>query len=243
MLNALRPLCDVLQVNSHDLYDTSTHTSWFTLTTMPLKTSKLCKSFPEVMKDDSPLSILEYFIQYMESVNALHLVQFWLTVESFKLSVQSPKVEEQSPKQRPSTNSKVDSANMDKSSVCNDRTSCTPRTPVHSRGMPGNVNGAGSGEKVVDSRQRKVLQRRDTENHKYCNCNLGMHHQVTPPQSKRQPQDSQVAGVTDEHSDVVPCNNGCRCGPVGAVLESPGSAARHFDHMRTTQSPHSSNLS
>lgn len=48
------------------------------------RTSQLCKPLGHTLKDTSPLSMLEYFIQYMESVEALHLTQFWFSVESFK---------------------------------------------------------------------------------------------------------------------------------------------------------------
>lgn len=54
---------------------------------MPLRTSKLSVSFDDMMKDTSPLSMLHYFRQYLDTLNALHLIQFWFAVESFKASV------------------------------------------------------------------------------------------------------------------------------------------------------------
>ena len=52
--------------------------------TSEAQTSQLCKPLSAVLRDTSSLSMLEYFIQFMESVGSLHLVQFWLSVESFK---------------------------------------------------------------------------------------------------------------------------------------------------------------
>ena len=52
--------------------------------TSEARTSQLCKPLSAVLQDTSSLSMLEYFIQFMESVGGLHLVQFWLSVESFK---------------------------------------------------------------------------------------------------------------------------------------------------------------
>ena len=52
--------------------------------TSEARTSQLCKPLSAVLRDTSSLSMLEYFIQFMESVGSLHLVQFWLSVESFK---------------------------------------------------------------------------------------------------------------------------------------------------------------
>ncbi len=47
-------------------------------------TSDLCKPLPLVLIDQSRTSMLDYFIQFMENEKALHLVQFWLSVEAFK---------------------------------------------------------------------------------------------------------------------------------------------------------------
>lgn len=182
--------------------------------------------------------MLEYFIQYMESVNALHLVQFWLTVESFKLSAQTPKTPtlvERSPKWSPS------SANADRSLVC-EGTSCSIRrhdvagSPMNSRAAIELSENAGdnNGSRTGGSKQ-KVLQRRDTENHKYCNCKLGMHHQATPPPSLRQ-QGSQM-DLTDDHPDVA--SGDCKYGPVEVVDHSPTS--KHLNHIKTGY--HSTNLS
>ena len=52
--------------------------------TSEARTSQLCKPLSAVLRDTSSLSMLEYFVQFMESVGSLHLVQFWLSVESFK---------------------------------------------------------------------------------------------------------------------------------------------------------------
>ena len=56
------------------------------------RASQLCKHLLEILSDSSPLSMLEYFIQFMESVGAVHLVQFWFCVESFKSAVTSTPV-------------------------------------------------------------------------------------------------------------------------------------------------------
>jgi len=52
--------------------------------TSEARMSQLCKPLSAVLQDTSSLSMLEYFIQFMESIGALYLVQFWLSVESFK---------------------------------------------------------------------------------------------------------------------------------------------------------------
>lgn len=52
--------------------------------TSEARMSQLCKPLSAVLRDTASLSMLEYFIQFMESIGALHLVQFWLSVESFK---------------------------------------------------------------------------------------------------------------------------------------------------------------
>lgn len=46
--------------------------------------SNLCKSLSEILNDKHQLSMLPYFIQYMEEVKAIHLVQFWFSVEAFR---------------------------------------------------------------------------------------------------------------------------------------------------------------
>jgi len=46
--------------------------------------SNLCKSLDEILHDKNHLSTLPYFIQYMESAHAIHLVQFWFSVEAFR---------------------------------------------------------------------------------------------------------------------------------------------------------------
>ena len=52
-------------------------------------TSRLCKPLSAILKDSSTLSVLDFFVQYMERENALHLLQFWFAVESFKTVVSS----------------------------------------------------------------------------------------------------------------------------------------------------------
>jgi len=52
--------------------------------TSEARTSQLCKPLSAILRDTSSFSVLEYFIQFMESGGGLHLVQFWLSVESFK---------------------------------------------------------------------------------------------------------------------------------------------------------------
>ena len=42
--------------------------------------SRICKTLTEVLHDNGALP---YFIQYMEMLDAVHLVQFWLATESF----------------------------------------------------------------------------------------------------------------------------------------------------------------
>ena len=48
--------------------------------------SQLSMQLNEILKVSSPPPMLEYFVQYMESVGALPLVQFWMAVETFKSS-------------------------------------------------------------------------------------------------------------------------------------------------------------
>lgn len=55
------------------------------------RTSQLCKPLAAILKDSGALSMLEYFIQYMDEQDALHLLQFWFAVESFKIAAPSPK--------------------------------------------------------------------------------------------------------------------------------------------------------
>lgn len=46
--------------------------------------SNLCKSLTDILNDKHQLSMLPYFIQYMEEAKAVHLVQFWFSVEAFR---------------------------------------------------------------------------------------------------------------------------------------------------------------
>ena len=58
------------------------------------RASQLYKHLLEILTDSSPLSMLEYFIQFMESAGAVHLVQFWFCVQSFKSAVTSNPVQD-----------------------------------------------------------------------------------------------------------------------------------------------------
>ena len=58
-------------------------------TPSPKLTSDLCKPLLTVLTDTSSVSMLDYFIQFMEEEKAIQLVQFWLSVEAFK-STPSP---------------------------------------------------------------------------------------------------------------------------------------------------------
>ena len=53
-------------------------------TPSPKLTSDLCKPLPTVLTDTSSVSMLDYFIQFMEEEKSIQLVQFWLSVEAFK---------------------------------------------------------------------------------------------------------------------------------------------------------------
>ena len=46
--------------------------------------SNLCKSLNEILNDKHELSMLPYYIQFMEEAKAIHLVQFWFSVEAFR---------------------------------------------------------------------------------------------------------------------------------------------------------------
>ena len=52
--------------------------------------SHLSKDLLTTLTDNSHNSLLEYFIHFMQTIDAVHLVQFWLTVESFKSTPQTP---------------------------------------------------------------------------------------------------------------------------------------------------------
>ena len=52
------------------------------MATFPRK-SQLSKSLTEVLMDDS---VLPYFMEYMQKQNAMNLLNFWLTAETFRLS-------------------------------------------------------------------------------------------------------------------------------------------------------------
>ncbi len=180
------------------------------------KASKLCKSLLEILRDShSPLSMLDYFIQYAESVGALHIVQFWLCVESFRATAHSP-AKEPSPaksrdsRTRPNTldrsesstsplssevaclvkgkgshgESRIGSATEKSHEKSRDGGSLVPSSngsprirKYPSRGGP-MTPGSSPGSPGSNGRDKhKVLQRRDTENHKYCNCRIHALHQ------------------------------------------------------------------
>ena len=46
--------------------------------------SNLCKSLDEILNDKHELSMLPYFIQFMEEAKAVHFLQFWFSVEAFR---------------------------------------------------------------------------------------------------------------------------------------------------------------
>lgn len=153
---------------------------------MPPKSSKLCQSFTEVMRQTS--SVLEYFVQYMESVNALHLVQFWLAVETFKVQSHSqPRIPQLGENARCLNSDSNRSSSVTSCSKC-DTTEIGVGCPGTSKDAPGTVKADGETRNVGGSRHRHGggLQRRDTENHKYCNCRIGMHQQSTPPLTPKQ---------------------------------------------------------
>ena len=133
---------------------------------MPPKSSKLCKSLSKLLEDTSSLSMLEYFIQYMESANALHILHFWYTVESFKATT--------SPVSH-SVHSNGKISNMDAG-----RNSCETYICGDSN-LGSHVakdTGTSENDKMVDGkREHRVLKRRDTGNHQYCNCMIGMQQQ------------------------------------------------------------------
>ena len=53
------------------------------------RVSQLSKPLWNCLHDQSPLSILEYFIQFMAAGDALHLLQFWFSVASFRNAIPS----------------------------------------------------------------------------------------------------------------------------------------------------------
>lgn len=118
---------------------------------MPLRTSNLSKTFPEMLQDtSSTITMLDYFIQYLESIHALHMLQFWFLVEAFKTStVNLPEYSDSKDSHHP---------------LCNHMTAQV--------GTENNVETESKGKEKRGKSQRKVLQRRDTENYKYCNCKI-----------------------------------------------------------------------
>ena len=209
---------DLLIIHSHlldlghvkpgasDLHTRQHPTPSFPPSGMPLKASKLCKSLSEILRDThSQLSMLDYFIQYTESVGALHMVQFWLSVESFRATAHKPlsptKPNENS--RRPNTLDKSGRSSFEatsplseivygvKGSLVESRINSSTEKSQEARTWPsssphssnGSVGSPGSpGNSGRD--KHRVLQRRDTENHKYCNCRIhDMHQQESPSSS------------------------------------------------------------
>ena len=201
---------------------------------MPTKTSKLCKTLLEILGDThSHLSMLDYFIQYTESVGALHMVQFWLSVESFRVTAHKA-VKPPSPtkprenRTRPNTLDENGRTPRKAASPLSPEVLClvkgspeesrakkshekppphdgsrtihgtpqtsngSPRSPI---GSPRDQSGHGGSRTPASSPgtpgsngrdKHRVLQRRDTENHKYCNCKIhGLHQQESPSSSSR----------------------------------------------------------
>ena len=48
------------------------------------RVSQFCKPLWNILHDQGSLSTMEYWIQFLISKNCLHLLQFWLSVDSFK---------------------------------------------------------------------------------------------------------------------------------------------------------------
>lgn len=127
----------------------------------------------------------------MESVDALHLVQFWLTVESFKaqnqLRARTPQLGE-------------NDRHLNSDKVINGSplvTSCA-KCDAHTRGCIETttkaVPSSETGEEVGSGGGRhRGLQRRDTENYKYCNCGISMHQHTTPPLTPQQKSRTDMA--------------------------------------------------
>lgn len=57
--------------------------------TSQMRVSQLCKPLWNCLHEQTPLSILEYLIQFMAARDALHLLQFWFSVTSFKNAIPS----------------------------------------------------------------------------------------------------------------------------------------------------------
>lgn len=136
----------------------------------------------------------------MESVSALHLVQFWLAVESFK--AQRPKT--------PLLGEKVnhlDSEHLNRPSVASTpmETNCgIAGSPVgDSRAAPRQ----GEADVEAGATRHRILRRRDTENHKYCNCGIGVH---TPPLTYSHVHGTGVTLLPRKHAsmEALPLNLG-----------------------------------
>ena len=53
------------------------------------RVSQLCKPLWDILHDQTPLSVLEYLVQFMDTRNSLHLLQFWFSVASFRKATSS----------------------------------------------------------------------------------------------------------------------------------------------------------
>lgn len=102
----------------------------------------------------------------MESLHAAHLVEFWLTVESFKATVLSPKVHKGDSVDNHINRTPHEASSCKRSTEC-DITTGNAITKDTSSELLGKDKLVGD-----DHGQNKVLQRRDTEHFKYCNCKI-----------------------------------------------------------------------
>ena len=182
---------------------------------MPLRTSKLCVSFADMLKDTSPQSMLHYFKQYLDCLHALHLIQFWFSVESFKASMageSAVKDQQRSFERRRKTlTCTIGSSAGDNPRVNAHTIGCVRTSKVTGQDEQSNAFdcvgsgsvGGGGGTTVGDGRDdsscridsvssgggsMKTLHRRGTENHMYCNCKF--HVSSTSPRTP-----GEVSGV------------------------------------------------
>lgn len=167
------------------------------------------------------------------------MVQFWLTVESFKATAQPMQRTKTLPLGESATYMQLkaeeeeECANLDEgslegcirnSSVGNTAAATTTNTTTITRMTTTTTS---SGERI-----HKVLQRRDTENHKYCNCRIGMHdHEgATPPLSlKRQGGTNMADGDCSDTTLHSNCEHGSP--RVKRLNQSPDLAALKYQTL------------
>lgn len=117
----------------------------------------------------------------MESVSALHLVQFWLIVETFRVHSHSqPRTPQLGENARCLDSDKVSNGSplAIPCSKCGTMETGVRYGPGTSKDAPGTDEET----RNVGGGRHRGLQRRDTENHKYCDCRIDhMHQQPTPP--------------------------------------------------------------